>query len=99
MLHASGHILNVNTRALELAGLLRKGIDHPGMPLGDDGLPTGELKGPEAMTLVAAHVGFDREAARLRRAGPALLRAAVRAQGRDDGDRPGQPAAAGGGRR
>ncbi len=27
-----------------------------------DGLPTGELKGPEAMTIVGNHVGFDREA-------------------------------------
>ena len=59
--HASGHILNVNTKALELAGLLRKGIDHPGIPLGDDGLPTGELKGPEAMMPAAPHVGFDRD--------------------------------------
>ncbi|MEO8203089.1 MAG: amidohydrolase [Betaproteobacteria bacterium] len=61
VLHASGHILNVNTRALELAGLLRKGVDHPGIPLGDDGLPTGELKGPEAMMPAAPHVGFDRD--------------------------------------
>lgn len=61
VLHASGHILNVNTKALELAGLLRTGINHPGMPLGDDGLPTGELKGPEAMGPVARFVGFDRE--------------------------------------
>src|SRR6185503_17746697 len=50
VIHASGHILNANSRALELAGLLRKGVDHPGVPLGDDGVPTGELKGPEAMT-------------------------------------------------
>ena len=61
VLHASSHILNVNTRALELAGLLRKGVDHPGIPLGEDGLPTGELKGPDAMTLAGSHVGFDRE--------------------------------------
>jgi len=61
VLHASAHILNVNTRALELAGLLRKGIDHPGVPLGADGLPTGELKGPDAMMPASAHVGFDRE--------------------------------------
>lgn len=61
VLHASGHILNVNTKALELAGLLRKGIDHPGIPLGEDGLPTGELKGPEAMMPAAPHVGFDRD--------------------------------------
>ena len=60
VLHASGHILNANTRALELSGFLRSGIDHPGFPLGADGLPTGELKGPEAMMPVAAHVGLDR---------------------------------------
>ena len=61
VLHASGHILNVNSKALELAGLLRKGISHPGIPLGADGLPTGELKGPEPMTLAGPHVGFDRQ--------------------------------------
>jgi predicted amidohydrolase YtcJ len=55
VMHASMHIMNVNSRALELAGLLRKGI-----PLGDDGLPTGEMKGPEAMTPIGPHVGFDR---------------------------------------
>jgi len=61
VMHASGHIINVNSRALELAGLLRPGVNHPGVPLGDDGLPTGELKGPDAMTIVGRHIGFDRE--------------------------------------
>ena len=61
VLNASGHILNVNTKALELAGLLRPAVNHPGVPLGDDGLPTGELKGPDAMTPVGIHVGFDRD--------------------------------------
>jgi predicted amidohydrolase YtcJ len=61
VLHASGHIMNVNSKALELAGLLRNGINHPGIPLGEDGLPTGELKGPEVMTPVGVHVGFDRD--------------------------------------
>ena len=61
LLHASGHILNVNTRTLELAGLLKPGIDNPCVPLGDDGLPTGELKGPEIMGLASGHVGFDRD--------------------------------------
>ena len=61
VLHASGHIMNVNTKALELAGMLRSGINHPGVPLGDDGLPTGELFGPEIMTPVGIHVGFDRD--------------------------------------
>ncbi len=58
--HASGHILNANSVALADAGLLRPGIDHPGIGLGDDGLPTGELKGPDAMAPVASEVGLDR---------------------------------------
>jgi predicted amidohydrolase YtcJ len=60
VLHASGHILNVNTHALQLASLLRMGIDHPGIPLADDGLPMGELKGPEAMGPALATVGLSR---------------------------------------
>ena len=61
VMHASGHIMNVNSRALELAGLLKPGVNHPGVPLGDDGLPTGELKGPDIMTPVGSHVGFNRD--------------------------------------
>ena len=61
VLHASGHIMNVNSKALELAGMLKHGINHPGVPLGDDGLPTGELKGPDIMTPVGVFVGFDRD--------------------------------------
>jgi len=60
VLHASGHILNVNSKALALAGLLKPGVDHPGIPLGDDGLPTGELKGPDAMMPVGQYIGFER---------------------------------------
>jgi predicted amidohydrolase YtcJ len=60
VMHASGHIMNVNTRALELAGMLRN-VNHPGVPLGSDGLPTGEMKGPDAMTPLGVHVGLDRE--------------------------------------
>jgi len=60
LMHASGHIMNVNSKALELAGLLRTGVEHPGAPLGADGIPTGELKGPEVMTLVGPQVGLDR---------------------------------------
>lgn len=60
ILHASGHILNVNTKALELGGLLKPGINHEGIPLGTDGLPTGELFGPDTMTPVGVHVGFNR---------------------------------------
>ena len=61
VVHASCHIMNVNSKALEMAGMLRPGINHPGVPLGDDGLPTGELKGPDVMTPVSVHVGFDRD--------------------------------------
>ncbi len=61
IMHASGHILNVNSKALELAGLLKTGLNNPGVPLGKDGLPTGELKGPDVMTPVGMHVGFDRD--------------------------------------
>ena len=60
IMHASGHIMNVNSKALELAGMLRRGINHPGIPLDDEGLPTGEMKGPEAMTPLGPHVGLDR---------------------------------------
>ncbi len=59
IMHASGHIMNVNSKALELAGYLRTGITHDGVPLGDDGLPTGELKGPDVMYPVGQHAGFD----------------------------------------
>jgi predicted amidohydrolase YtcJ len=58
--HASLHILNVNSASLKVADWLRAGIEHPGIPLGADGLPTGELKGPEAMMPVGDRVGFDR---------------------------------------
>jgi predicted amidohydrolase YtcJ len=60
IMHASGHIMNVNTKALELAGMLRTGVNHPGVPLGKDGFPTGEMKGPDAMTPLGPHVGLDR---------------------------------------
>ncbi len=59
IMHASGHILNVNTKALELADFMRPDIEHNGVPLGDDGLPTGELKGPNAMMPVGRFAGFD----------------------------------------
>jgi predicted amidohydrolase YtcJ len=40
--------------------MLRPGINHDGVPLGPDGLPTGEMKGPQAMTPLGPHVGLDR---------------------------------------
>ncbi|MBC6442148.1 MAG: amidohydrolase [Rhodobacteraceae bacterium] len=62
VMHASGHIMNFNSRALALAGLLKPGISHPGIPLGTDGLPTGELRGPDAYLPVAPYTGFSRDA-------------------------------------
>ncbi len=62
LLHASGHIFNVNTAGLQRSGFARVGIDHPGFPLGADGWPTGELKGPEAMMPALAALGLDRSA-------------------------------------
>jgi len=59
IMNASGHIMYVNSRALELAGFLRTGIENGGVPLGPDGIPTGELRGPDAMMPVGRHVGFD----------------------------------------
>ena len=60
IMHASGHIMNVNSKALELAGMLRQGVNHPGVPLGADGLPLGEMKGPDAMTPLGRHVALDK---------------------------------------
>ncbi len=59
IMHASGHIMNVNSAALALAGFLRTGIDNSGVPLGDDGIPTGELRGPDVMMSAGHHAGFD----------------------------------------
>ncbi len=61
ILHASCHILNVNTKVLELSGLLRTGLNHRGIPLDENGLPTGELRGHEVMSAANRHVGFLRE--------------------------------------
>ena len=58
ILHASGHIMNFNSRALELAGMLRSGIQHPGVELADDGLPIGALSSPQVYMPVAPHVGM-----------------------------------------
>lgn len=58
ILHASGHILNVNSVVLQKAGLLREGVEHPAIPLGADGIPTGELKGPQGMGPAMPHLGI-----------------------------------------
>ncbi len=62
LLHASGHITNANTVALQAAGYLHTRHEHPGVLLGEDGLPNGELRGPEVMTPVLLKAGYDRAA-------------------------------------
>jgi len=62
IVHASGHITNANTAALALAGYMRTDHDHPGIPLDADRLPSGEVRGPEAMTPVLNALGVDRAA-------------------------------------
>jgi len=62
VLHASGHIMNVNTKALEVSGMLRTGLNHPGIELGDDGLSIGVLKSPEVYMPVGPFVGLNRSA-------------------------------------
>lgn len=58
--HASLHIINVNSAALASVDWLRTGLDFPGILLGEDGLPNGELRGTEAMAAVSNKNGFDR---------------------------------------
>ena len=79
-------------------GCCARASSHPGVPLGADGLPTGELKGPDAMMLASSHVGFDREVLACDELGLRHFAQALRAQGRDHRHRPRQPAAGGRGR-
>ena len=61
ILHASGHKLNMNSAALKLAGFLKTGINHEGLPLGKDGIPSGEIRGAETIALVTRHVGLGKD--------------------------------------
>ena len=56
--HASLHIVSVNTPALALLGLLDNPPDTPSVPRGPDGLPTGELRGPEAAYPAIGRLGL-----------------------------------------
>ena len=80
IIHASGHIVNANTPALALAGLMRTGVDHPGIPLDEEGLPAGELRGPDCFAPLIAKFGADKNAVAANEAGfRAYARIAVRA--------------------
>ncbi len=56
--HASGHIIVANTVAMQKANMFPPRIAHPGIPLGDDGLPIGELRGIETMVPTAMALGI-----------------------------------------
>lgn len=62
IMHASGHITNANTAALRAADYLHTRHTHPGVLLGPDKLPNGELRGPDAFSPVLMAVGVDRAA-------------------------------------
>lgn len=51
--HASGHLATANTALLERAGITAE-TPTPGIPLGADGRPNGELQEPAAMSLTGA---------------------------------------------
>ena len=53
--HASGHLATVNTAMLEVEGI-GPGFEFEGVPVDEDGVPTGELQEPPAMAL--AMTGF-----------------------------------------
>lgn len=59
--HASLHIVSVNTVALERLGMIDSPPATDAVPLGDDGLPTGELRGPEAAYPSIARLGLMRK--------------------------------------
>ena len=75
VMHASGHITNVNTFALERLGWMRADMDLPGALFGDDGLANGELRGPMAQgpAMVLAKIDMT---------GSGISASAVRAYGR-----------------
>lgn len=82
VIHASGHVLYANTVALRQAGYYEPAFRHDGLPLGTDGVPTGELKGVE-VALPAAHalgivdVMVCRDVAAARAFGKLCVRAGV----------------------
>lgn len=54
--HSNGHVMNVNSRMMQLAGIDRD-TDTVGVTKFDNGEPTGELQEPAAMFLVLRKVG------------------------------------------
>lgn len=56
--HASGHLLNVNSALMKLAGITRD-TDVEGVMKADDGEPTGELQEMAAMFIARKAIGED----------------------------------------
>lgn len=75
LMHASGHITNANTFALDRLGWMRPDMDQPGVMMGADSLPNGELRGPMAQ-------GPMLTMARINVTGSTVDDAAIRAYGR-----------------
>ena len=62
IVHASGHMYSLNSRAFEMLNMLKPGMNAEGIPLADDGLPMGELRGLELMVPASVKLGYDRMA-------------------------------------
>ncbi|WP_121065482.1 amidohydrolase [Chachezhania antarctica] len=60
IVHASGHMYSLNSRAFEMLNMLKPGMNAEGIPLADDGLPMGELRGLELMVPASVKLGYDR---------------------------------------
>lgn len=57
--HSSGgHVIYMNTLAMERTGLFPPPAQHNGIVLGDDGLPTGRLASPEIVVPAATKLGI-----------------------------------------
>ena len=61
VIHQSLHIVTANSALLRRIDLLRKNICHPGIPIASDGLPTGELRGPDLLSLACSFIGLPQE--------------------------------------
>jgi predicted amidohydrolase YtcJ len=61
VIHQSLHIVTANSALLQQIDILRPNISHPGIPLGVDGLPTGELRGPDLLSAACGFIGLPQE--------------------------------------
>jgi predicted amidohydrolase YtcJ len=57
VVNASGHIMYASTRALQRCDLLPPLVAHEGIRMGEDGLPSGELRGAPVTRPVTARLG------------------------------------------